>query len=447
MPPQHNICIIGEVCIDFTLTDPGSENKLRFGGVVHAARALCALKTQFDLLYLSPDYLDAQIKQYVMAFDANRVTKIGSVLGAPNVMFINEPKEAGSQGYEFLLREEQTFVFDFDLLAKRLLETDFSDIMIFPGAYHLPEILKLLNNSKAKIHIDLANFQGDIDDLKQLDKKFETIFLSAPSFFFDKFFESSIDVLIDRLTKTYADSVILKENRGGSRYFNNLGECVSKTGAQLRSTTHSVGVGDCYDVAYISNYDQGVQFAMNCASWIAADYATTTFPDDFIELAHQTLLLNPKELLALDTLTIPWEIRPKLNIYIAAPDFENSDKFIIDDIVNCLKYHNFSPRLPIRENGLVNECDSINKKEQIFEADMKLINSCNLLLAILTWNDPGTLIEIGLAKGQKKPVLVYDPYKQASNLMLTQIPDFISSDKEKIITKMFELLRVHNEEN
>src|SRR5262249_47339974 len=30
--------LVGEIYVDFTITDPGSENKLRLGGIAHAAR-------------------------------------------------------------------------------------------------------------------------------------------------------------------------------------------------------------------------------------------------------------------------------------------------------------------------------------------------------------------------------------------------------------------------
>ena len=60
------------------------------------------------------------------------------------------------------------------------------------------------------------------------------------------------------------------------------------------------------------------------------------------------------------------------------------------------------------------------------------------MLAVLLYNDPGTLIEIGIAVERGMPVLVYDPYGQADNLMLTQLPQVITVDLDAVITATFE---------
>lgn len=40
--------LMGEIFVDFTLTDQGKENKLRLGGVTHAARG-CGLKVDSSM--------------------------------------------------------------------------------------------------------------------------------------------------------------------------------------------------------------------------------------------------------------------------------------------------------------------------------------------------------------------------------------------------------------
>ena len=60
-----------------------------------------------------------------------------------------------------------------------------------------------------------------------------------------------------------------------------------------------------------------------------------------------------------------------------------------------------------------------------------------MLIAVLLYNDPGTLIEIGLAAQRGIPTLVYDPKKIADNCMLTELPTLVSSDLDEIIAKVF----------
>ena len=73
----------------------------------------------------------------------------------------------------------------------------------------------------------------------------------------------------------------------------------------------------------------------------------------------------------------------------------------------------------------------------LYSADMTLLSKCNMLIAVLLYNDPGTLIEIGMAVQKGMPTLVYDPKGIADNCMLTECPTFVSSDLDAIMAKVF----------
>ena len=60
-----------------------------------------------------------------------------------------------------------------------------------------------------------------------------------------------------------------------------------------------------------------------------------------------------------------------------------------------------------------------------------------MLIAVLLYNDPGTLIEIGLAAQRGLPTLVYDPFNLAENCMLTELPTLVSNDMDVIMSKVF----------
>lgn len=439
MNEKLNICIIGEVCVDLTLTDSSRENKLRFGGVVHAARALWGLDVPYSMCYTGPDYFTNAVEKFVLSHGAIEVNKIGTVVGSPNLILIGEPKEIGAQDYDFILRDEYENTFDLPALTDILTKQSFSDIVIYAGLYTLAPIVELCQQSKARIHIDLGNFNGNLKDLPSGFGKIDTIFLSTSSGIFQKDYHGAINELCYDVLSNYANKLLFKENRGGCRLFNNNQGDVVTAGAQIRSIVHSVGVGDCFDVAYLVFLNQfDTHIALNYASWIAAEYAVTTFPDDFRKGCDRVRNLGPDELMSLSGVNLPWENRSSRDVYIAAPDFDYKDRSIINNVVDCLKYNNFTPRLPIRENGQMGLEASEDRKEKLFEADLTLISDCALILAIYIENDPGTLIEIGFAKAIGKPVFVYDPYKCAENLMLTQLPDIISSDLDYIISKVFD---------
>jgi nucleoside 2-deoxyribosyltransferase len=55
----------------------------------------------------------------------------------------------------------------------------------------------------------------------------------------------------------------------------------------------------------------------------------------------------------------------------------------------------------------------------------------------LLYDDPGTLIEIGIALEKGIPVIVFDPFKKAENLMLTELPALVSSDLDEVLAGVF----------
>ena len=78
-----------------------------------------------------------------------------------------------------------------------------------------------------------------------------------------------------------------------------------------------------------------------------------------------------------------------------------------------------------------------DERQRLFHGDMHLLDQCNMQIAVLLYNDPGTMIEIGLAAQRGIPTLVYDPNKIADNCMLTELPTLVSSDLDEIIAKVF----------
>jgi nucleoside 2-deoxyribosyltransferase len=174
---------------------------------------------------------------------------------------------------------------------------------------------------------------------------------------------------------------------------------------------------------------------------MAAEYAGTISPENFQKVCREWLKVPPAKMAKLGGVSLPWEERGDCNIYIAAPDFDFVDTRPIDSLVESLRYHNFSPRCPVREHGQVGKNAKPKRRQHLFNKDMCLLGECSILIAVLLYEDPGTLIEIGIASERGMPVIIYDPYKRAENLMLTELPYLISSDLDEIIAAVFELVQ------
>ena len=424
------ICLVGDILTDVTLATANNPLKMRLGGIVHAARALWAMDVEYAVAYFAPAYMDGHIDMFLKELDCRAIIKLGNVTNSPYTMLIQEAKEVGNQGYEFLFHDD--IAIDYDINSIKELN-DFDDLMFISGNYDMNHVLGYID-SDCKLHYDVANNVNVVDELPKF-RLFETLFISTSSNIFKNQytdFNSFCDLLIP-----HAKRIVLKENRGGSRaYDTSVGETY-QIPSQTSPITHSVGVGDVYDVISLSAPCDSYQNQLILASWVAMEYALTTFPDNFKKSVQTLLKSSIADLKAQSGCILPWDIRQKCQIYIAAPDFTFVDTKQIDVLCDCLNYHHFVTRRPIKENGQMSERADKQERLGIYCADMKLLGECNMLMAVLLYNDPGTLIEIGLAAQRGIPTLVYDPNKIADNCMLTELPTLVSSDLDEIIAKVF----------
>jgi len=428
------ICIIGDIIVDYSIN--ADIDKMRLGGIFHAGRGAWALDEDYELVYFAPEYLDGLIDDFTSKHNGS-VLKIGNIIGAPNIILIKESKEIGNQGYELILRKERKYYFEFAQFQENLTKNIYSDLLIFTGGYNLETLLEIIKTSRAKIHIDISNDITTFDTFEKLNKRINTFFISTSSIIFLNKYKGNIDDLV-RDAQKYCDVLIFKENRGGSRCFDFINNKIILVPSQTRKIKHSVGVGDNYDLAYISMLAKyNTEDALNFSSWFAMEYSQTTFPDDFKRGVERLNKSNIDDLKNMGGISLPWGKRSSIDIYIAAPDFDYIDTRQVDVLVNSLHYHNFKPRLPIREHGQLTSDSSVKEKQEICKKDIELLYQCKILIAVMLFDDPGTLIEIGLAISSGIPTLIYDPFNKAKNCILTQLPNIVSDDLDEIIAQVF----------
>ena len=409
---------------------------MRLGGIFHAARGAWSIDSTYELAYFSPSYLDNQIEDFANKHNGS-VIKIGNIIGSPNVILIKEAKEIGNQGYELILRDAREYSYDLEAFKSNVLKHVYSDILIFSGGYDLKEILNIVDVTTCKVHLDISNDILNFDLLASCKIIFDTIFLSTSSSIFLNTFKGDISLLKSEAMKI-CKSLIFKENRGGSRCFNFENGEELNIASQTRAIQHSVGVGDNYDLAYIAKLPTNSQEnSLIYASWFAMEYAITTFPDNFKDAIHRLNSSTISQLKGLAGVILPWENRPSIDIYIAAPDFDYVNIEKINLLVSVLKYHNFNLRLPVRENGQLSKNSTSFEKKSTCANDINLLLNCKIVIAVILFDDPGTLIEIGYSISSNIPTFVYDPYNKANNCILTELPNLVSSDLDEIISAVF----------
>ncbi len=440
---KKRILIIGEVFVD-THLDIVNGNKTpmtRLGGIFHAARALSALRTDYALAFYSPSYLERDIRRFSEKLNAKASYSIGSIDAAPNVMLIRESTEAGEQCYHNVLKEQAIFR-NTESLLDVLKMVKPTDILLFPGRYDAEYVMNALNQTDASLHIDAhydcATF------LEQTKRRIDSLFLSTSSDLFLEKCNRSVAGMIEYFQKYRISCLVLKENRGGATAILVEEQQKYEVPAYPARTIHSVGVGDVFDAVFISDaFGNTCGERLQTASLCAAKYAETMrqqrFEDDVRLIQSKIDAFNQ-----LKGIRLAWDKRSSISIYIAAPDFPDINTKLIDDLCANLTYHNFRPRRPIKENGLINTEMKDFEKYEIYMKDLSLLDECSILIAVLLNHDPGTMVELGMAKKSGKHTILYDPEYLCTNNFLRFTPDRTCHRQSEVIDAVFACAEENN---
>lgn len=435
MSLNHELLLIGEVYVDFTLPKASSDSKLRLGGIVHAARGLWAIGANFTVAAVCPGYLVEQARAYLEQLGCREFIWLADIKGAPNVMAIGDPTELADQAYQDILRDEKSIEYLDDVAGLKAFKT----CLIFPGKYDL-SVLRSLLNEEVQASLDIAYDITDIQSLSSFKGNLAAIITSTSSPLFLGRASDDMSCLLEQLRVLSPQVILLKENRGGSRVFDLQTDRIEEIPALLSETVNSVGVGDVYSAVYVSMLGAGVIDAGWKAARAATCYAQTTYPDDFKRDVQRSLALSVDQMRSLGGTVLPWHARPEFQIYFAAPDFSYIDRTHIDHTLGALAYHNFRLRRPVQENGELSEQSQMHEMRAAYVNDRALLEECDLVFALPLARDPGTLVEIGLAQAFRKPVISYDPLKENANTMVMAGSAVYSDKLDICLNGLFEIL-------
>jgi nucleoside 2-deoxyribosyltransferase len=158
-----------------------------------------------------------------------------------------------------------------------------------------------------------------------------------------------------------------------------------------------------------------------------------------VDEVHTALTLDPSFAL-LEGVRLPWERRPDKNIYIAAPDFPTVDTRLLDELDAALRYHNFTPRRPILENGLADSSMSASLRRGLHAKDVALLEQCDLMIAVPISPDPGTFAELGWFSRSGKPTILFDPHRLARNFFVEGSAARVCETLGSVVDAVYEVL-------
>jgi nucleoside 2-deoxyribosyltransferase len=425
------ILIVGEVFVDRHI----SPREIRLGGIFHVARTLHALSSHYAAAWIAPAYLDDDCERYFQQLDAPISRKVGNVTGSPNLVEINDSAEAGEQRYVDLLRDKRRIQADPDAMAALIAEFRPTDIIVVIDTW-TRSVAELLNVAEARVALDIDHWPDD--DTIPLDTPPAIVFSSTSGGPFQRHGRNP-EVLREHWRSIGIPAAILKENRGGSRAWLK-GEISVEAPCFPTATRHSVGVGECFDAAWVAASEQEAPaLRLRFASWIASFYAATFNHATFVDEVHTALTLDPSFAL-LEGVRLPWERRPDKNIYIAAPDFPTVDTRLLDELDAALRYHNFTPRRPILENGLADSSMSASLRRGLHAKDVALLEQCDLMIAVPISPDPGTFAELGWFSRSGKPTILFDPHRLARNFFVEGSAARVCETLGSVVDAVYEVL-------
>lgn len=429
------VLVVGEIVVDYTLAQHDAMCKLRLGGIVHAARGLWAAELEYSVAAFCPQYLVGEAKRYLTECGCKEFIWLGDIVGAPNVILINDVTEVSHQGYEDLMRDTKVVKFH-DPLPR--LDT-YQNVVIFPGRFDINALVSAFSE-EARFSFDVAYDLEDLSSLEAYRGRVLAVIISTSSALFIKLGKDDIDGLLAAVETLSPAVLLLKENRGGSRLFELRDGDVQEIPATLGQTVNSVGVGDVYSAVMVGLFRKGWAEAAWRGCQAATVYSQSTFPDDIRRDVQRGFRLPLDVLQALGGPVLPWHDRQSYSIYLAGPDFSYVEKQELDRAADSLEYHNFRVQRPIIANGeLMRPANEIDLR-RTYHMDCQLLKDCDMVFAVPLGRDPGTLVEIGMAIEMGKPVVTYDPRGENENTMVLVGSSVYSANLDACLNGTFEAI-------
>ena len=428
------LLIIGEVFVDFSVDSKKQRRGIRLGGVVHAARGLDAIGAPYAVAAVCPEYLRDFTEGFLKAHGCKKFINLGNITGSPNIMVIRDILETKNQGYEDILYgEKKVKLYD--------VESDinlYSDVLIFPGKYCLKKVHSMLSKD-ACVNLDISYDVKHPKDIAHF-KDIGALFLSTSSDLFKSIGKSGFTDLVDVLGLLSPREMVLKENRGGLRIHNYRERSTKYVPAMLGKTKTSVGVGDVFSSTYVSLSRDDKLLAPHKSVIVSSAYARQKNKEDLKTRVSLGFQISPEEMIGLGGTILPWHERPDYQIYLAAPDFSNQDRRDIKVALKALKYHNFTVRRPVKENGELPPDSKPPELRKMYFRDIEMLYECSIIFAVPSRCDVGTLVEIGMAVERDIPVVVFDPRSECYNTMVVGGVTCYSSSLDRCLNAVFSTL-------
>ena len=184
-----------------------------------------------------------------------------------------------------------------------------------------------------------------------------------------------------------------------------------------------IGSGDVFAAVFAHYWAEKEKDAFDAA--IQASLATAYY-------SNSRALPVPLELTGSDSPPIPILISPSTfpvthnRVYLAGPFFTMAQRWMVGESKLYLQDQGFSIFSPLHDVGF-------GSAAHVVPADIKALDECDVVFAIVDGLDSGTIFEIGYARAKGKPVIAFVQNESDGNLKMLEgtnceiVRDFVSA--------------------
>ena len=198
----------------------------------------------------------------------------------------------------------------------------------------------------------------------------------------------------------------------------------------------TLGSGDVFGGALVANYlrTNCLRDSVDIASCIASAFVEQTDTEGILSTEAIKYVMKEKP---------KWHvpnIRGK-SIYLAGPFFSRQELNWVNSVCSALEDAGFQVYSPSRENGIIDSETPLQKREEIFLADLNFLKKADTVVALLDHNDTGTHFEAGFAFESGIPIFGLHTSSEQLNNMLRYGCYSISHSVEKLIEALYDYHR------
>lgn len=201
-----------------------------------------------------------------------------------------------------------------------------------------------------------------------------------------------------------ADVIVIKNGADGALVFDKEG--IHTVPVFQTSRVWPIGSGDVFSAVF------SWQWIMQKKSPHESALYASMMTAHYCESKHLPVV-EPSKLLS------SLEVKKKVkSIYLAGPFFTMAERWLINELRDVLIDFGNNVFSPYHDVGIVDASNINSESKAIAEKDLDGLINCDVVLAVISGLDAGTLFEIGYAKANDKKVVVLSQNVNSNDLTM-----------------------------